>query len=178
MTDALLTRLCELVSPPSSPLHSHGNWGDVQRSLAVTLPTDYKRMIDLFGQGVFRGHEHYSGLLITSFFRPAPAAKLAYAAGDYLRTLDNLTYPVYPDVPGLLGFGAYADEDTISWYTEGPPDEWSIVYHDVETGLHEIKQVGILQLTVSVLEETSVLHQMGVIKKGEMQGPHSFAPED
>lgn len=177
MIDESLNRLCQLVQPPDEPLYNAGEWQAVERELGLQLPGDYKRLIEVFGQGVFQGHQHLSGLLVTSFFGPTPPATQAEGASAYLGTLDELTYKVYPGSPGLLGFGAYADEDTIAWHTLGSPDEWPIVYHDVETGLHEFKGIGILDLVVAILEEKSPPHKDGIIMKGEMEGPHTFRPE-
>lgn len=88
-----------------------------------------------------------------------------------------MQFGIYPENPGLLGFGSYADKDTVAWNTVGSPEEWPIVFHDPETGFHELKGVGFLDFVISVLEESSTLHKSGVIRMGNMKGPHTFTAE-
>jgi len=174
--NASIERLCELVAPPTTPLYNRGDWQEVERALGMRLPEDYKLLVETFGQGGFVGQAYCSGLLISSYLGGRPVER-ATGAGAYLRSIDGLPYAVYPDKPGLLGFGSYGDKDTITWNTTGPAGEWLVVYHDPETGFHEVRDMGALQFVVSVLEESSPLHRSGVIRMGNMKGPHTFLPE-
>ena len=175
MIDALLQRLCDLVPPPTDPQFSSGDWATVEESLGLTLPADYKRLIETFGQGDFVGHVYCSGLLISSHLRP-DAARLASKWSEMYRSLGPTSYALYPDIPGLLYLGSYGEQDEIAWHTVGEPDEWPIVYRAMESRTHEIHDMGILEFTVSMLEESSPLHE-SVIRKGNLTGPHSFVPE-
>jgi hypothetical protein len=176
MVNASIERLCGLVAPPASPLYNSGDWQEVERALGLRLPDDYKLLIETFGQGGFVGQAFCSGLLITSYLGARPVER-ATGAAEYFRSIAGLPYGVYPAIPGLLAFGSYGDKDTVAWNTSGPPDEWVIVYHDPETGFHEVRNMGALDLAVSVLEESSPLHRNGVIGMGNMKGPHTFLPE-
>jgi hypothetical protein len=142
----------------------------------VRLPEEYKHLIETFGQGVYVGEAYCSGLLIASYLGGRPVER-AKGFAEYFRGLDSLPYEVYPDKPGLLGFASYGDKDTIAWNTIGLPEEWPIVYHDPETGFHEVNNLGVLEFVISVLEESSPFHNKGVIGMGNMKGPHTFCPE-
>ncbi len=177
MKDNLLDRLCQMVSPPQNRLYNDGDWEVAERQLHMQLPQDYKRLIETYGQGGFVGAAYCSGLLLTSYLRPTRAADLAKGFSGYFLTIDPMPYGLYPDKPGLLGFGSYGDKDTIAWNTTGSPEGWPIIYHDPETGIHEVQGMGVLEFVVSVLEESSPLHKSGVIRKGNMKAPHTFCPE-
>ena len=177
MMSEIIERLRQFVVPPPLPLYHTGDWCEIERALGIRLPEDYKTLIETFGQGTFVGKANRSGLLISSYLGPAEAVELGEGFGAYFRTLMPMAYGIYPDQPGLLGFGSYADKDTIAWNTSGEPKDWEIVYDDPETGLHKIKDMGMLEFVISVLEESSPLHKSGVIRMGNMEGPHTFRPE-
>ncbi len=176
MLSASIERLCALVAPPTTPFYNRGDWQQVESALGMRLPVDYKLLVETFGQGRFVGQADCSGLLIFSYLGGRPV-EWAEGAAAYLRSIDGLPYGVYPVMPGLLGFGSYGDKDTIAWNTKGRPEQWEIVYHDPETGFHEVRDIGTLDFVVSVLEESSPLHRSGVIRMGNMKGPHTFLPE-
>lgn len=176
MTNIAIDRLCQLAMPPKVPLYNQGNWETVESELGVQLPEDYKRLIETFGQGEIVGQAYYSGLLIDSYLGGRPVER-AKGLAAYFRSIDPLPYHVYPEQPGLLGFGNFGDKDTIAWHTAGLPNEWDIVYHDPETGFHVIKGMGTLEFVISVLEESSPLHKNSIIRMGHMKGPHTFVPE-
>lgn len=172
-----IERLKGLAPPPEIPQYNTGDWNVAEEKLGLILPDDYKLLITLYGQGEFRGAQHFSGIFITSLLGRNSTHALAESTLAYLDTLDEPAYELFPKPQGLLGIGTYKDVDTFAWRTVGSPNKWPIVYHDVETGFLEIKDMGILELTISILEESSPLHENGIIKVGEMKGPHSFQPD-
>ncbi|MHC2066861.1 hypothetical protein ACYFX5_05290 [Bremerella sp. T1] len=172
-----LSRLHALVPPPANPFYSSGDWSLVEQELGLRLPDDYKQLIESYGQGMFQGRRKYSGLNITSFLCPVSPVMLAEATTAALRSLE-LEYRVYPQMPGLLGFGVYKDVDFLAWHVDGPAIHWNIIFQDVETGTNEIPNMGLIDLVISILEGTSPLHTRGIIGAEEMEGPHSFTPED
>src|SRR5947209_131635 len=115
MTKDIIERLCQLAAPPKDPLYNDGNWQLIERDLGVQLPEDYKRLIETFGQGGFVGQAFCSGLLIASYLGPARAVERANGFSSYFSTIGPIPYGLYPNKPGLLGFGSYADKDTIAW---------------------------------------------------------------
>ncbi len=144
----------------------------VESALGLRLPLDYKCYIEVFGQGTIRGRENRAGLYIASYLAPNPALH-ARGFAQYFQSIEPIQYDVYPTTPGVLGFGSYADEDSLAWYTVGKPDNWPIIYHDVETGFHEIREMSLVQLILSILEGCSPL-QDEIIRKDELLKPHKF----
>lgn len=177
MTDHLMQRLCQLVAPPTQPLYNNGNWDVVEQQIGLPLPADYKRLIETFGQGEFVGQAFCSGLTIASYLGPAKPSERAKGFSAYFQEVGPMQFGIYPANPGLLGFGSYADKDTVAWHTIGSPEEWPIVLHDPETGFHEIRDVRLLEFILSMLEESSPLHKSGAIRIGNMKGPHAFSAE-
>ncbi|VTS04824.1 SMI1/KNR4 family protein [Tuwongella immobilis] len=177
MRDSLIQRLCGLVAPPIQPCYNKGMWDEVERELGLSLPLDYKRLIETFGQGVFVGEAFCSGLIIASYLGPAKPSERAKGFSAYFQDVEAIEFGIYPETPGLLGFGSYADKDTIAWNTVGSPEEWPIVFHDPESGFHELKDVSLLDFVISMLEESGQLHKTGVIRIGNMKGPHTFTAE-
>lgn len=175
--ESSISRLHALVAPPRDPFYSSGDWTSVERELGVTLPDDYKQLITSYGQGMFQGRRKYSGLSLTSFLRPISSAIQAEATSAALRALE-LKYPVYPHIPGLLGLGVYKDVDFLTCLVASPSNQSRLVYQDVETGSNELFDVGLIDLIISILNGTSPLHDKGIIMPEEMEGPHTFIPED
>lgn len=172
-----IDRLKGLAPPPKIPHYNTGDWNVAEEALDLILPDDYKLLITSYGQGEFSGFQQFSGIFITSLLGRKSTHALAESTLAYFETIATPTYELFPRPQGLLGIGTYKDVDTFAWRTVGSPNEWPIVYHDVETGFHEINNMGILEFVISVLEETSPLHESGIIKMGEMKGPHSFLPD-
>ena len=177
MNESLIDHLRTLVPPPRSPVYNMGDWEAAEKDLGIQMPQSYKDCIDIYGQGMFIGAAFRSGLLITSYLRPSGANQWANGFGSLFHSFGTIPYGVYPNDPGLLGFGSYADKDTIAWDATIRTDMWSIVYHDPETGFHNLGELNFIQFVISILEESSYLHESGVIKMGNMKGPHHFRPE-
>ena len=167
------TRLCELAAPPDAPRYNEGDWKTVENALGLQLPDDYKQFIKVYGCGVFHGRS--SSLCIKSYLGPVPAKRSAENMADYFRMLE-VPFDVYPAKPGLLYLGEHKDVDTLAWHTKGEPNEWSIVYVDVETGAHEIEGVGVVEFILSILVQANPL-QPEIIRMGAMAGPHTFDPD-
>jgi hypothetical protein len=177
MTTRSIETLRQLVAPPEHPLYNDGKWEAVENDLGVQLPTEYKYLMETFGQGEFVGQVVCSGLFIASYLGPCRPSERGEGFSAYFRTIDPIPYALYPDNPGLLGFGSYGDKDTIAWNTTGTPERWNIIYHDPETGFHDLHDMTFIEFVISVLEESSPLHRTGVIRTGNMKGPHTFCPE-
>lgn len=176
MISEQLQRLTQLVEPPNNPVHSEGNWIEVENTLGMSLPSEYKQFIEIYGQGVFMGNRKRSGVRIDSFLRPVSADLLAKSAGAYFYGRTDIEYDIYPNNPGLLGIGSYADVNVIAWHTVGGANEWNIVYIDAETGTYELERFAIDALIVSFLELT-FLRETGLFSGNSMEGPHTFRPE-
>jgi hypothetical protein len=115
---------------PERWLFKPGAWGEVEATLGIRLPNDYKNLI---GDGlacVFDGE-----LVIASPFDPNPNLNLAMGASRSawalasLRAMDPDWYPisVYPEPGGLLGWGTDGGGGDYHWDTSSAePDRWTV----------------------------------------------------
>jgi hypothetical protein len=135
---ATIDDLVRLVPPPRTPVHGHGDWAAAQRTLALTLPADYRALVAAYGLGQFGD----IGLLTP--FAPATSqyADLVWQAGDILDRFrdartdfpEDFPYPLHPEPGGLLQWAGTGNGVMLCWLTEGVPDAWPVVVFDF--GLH------------------------------------------
>lgn len=48
-----MEELIRLVSPPTEPVDAHGDWSEVEATLGLGLPADFKTLIEQYGHGQF-----------------------------------------------------------------------------------------------------------------------------
>lgn len=131
-----LKDLSELVSPPSTPIESGNDvsWSEIERSLEVVLPSDYKKYINTFGSGQI-------GLFLTPFnpFSSNEYLNLLNQANVRLNALREIKekygesecpYRLHPEPEGLLPWGCTDNGDVLFWLTVGNPDEWVTVINE------------------------------------------------
>ena len=96
----------------------------------LPLPSDYLAVMDAWGAFGFFGE-----LAVYPPTRLIPAAEeLASWFGDDDPPGMRFGWgaPLYPAPGGLLPWGSDGNGFTFFWLTEGPPDEWEVVWHDHE----------------------------------------------
>ncbi|MGW0733159.1 hypothetical protein [Streptomyces sp. NPDC002851] len=105
------------------------DWAAVETRIGTALPSDYKRLAELFGHGAFDGYLHIH----------VPEA--AFKSDDLVRHTEWLgqwakahrsglwePYEVYPAPGGLLEWAGSEQADQFYWLTEDPdPDRWPIL---------------------------------------------------
>lgn len=104
------------------------DWADVEARLGTPLPTDYKRLAEMFGHGAF---DEYLELLVPGA-RPISSdiVRSAELSGDWARASGGVwePYEAYPAPGGLLEWGHSEQRDQFFWLTEGrDPDRWPIL---------------------------------------------------
>ncbi|MER6172879.1 hypothetical protein [Streptosporangium sp. NPDC001681] len=90
-----MEELIRLVSPPTEPVDAHGDWSEVEATLGLGPPADFKTLIEQYGHGQF-----------VDFITPLTP----FGAHDLLdrersfreRYPDECPYPFYPEPGGLL----------------------------------------------------------------------------
>lgn len=125
-TETLLDMVHTTRTRPYGPI----DWNTTERSLGLTLPTDYKTIADRLGPGHLAG-----GLTITAPQATKPAMNLLEhhhgITAAYRRVWDiaSADYPftLQPDPGGLVGWGWAAWGDSFFWNTHGHPDQWNVV---------------------------------------------------
>jgi hypothetical protein len=148
--DAFLERLVGLVPPPKCPLHAGSLKGfrEVERGLGLRLPESYKRVIRLYGQGLWQG----SWCIASPFAEDGPGHIRAWHIPRYGITVgpehcttlrewkerypEDLPWPVYPEAGGLFSWGATDNAGTLYWLTEGHPNRWPTLHepHEAKPG--------------------------------------------
>lgn len=130
--------LIQAAPPPLAPIEA-GNpqwWDAVERSLGTALPADYKRLIDVYGTGDFNDL-----IVVLSPFAAPPDDLLSmvetllepYRLGRDGLMPEHCPFPAYPEPGGLLPVAIDTHGGTIFWFTQGPPDEWTLVHYDLHS---------------------------------------------
>ncbi|MYW05043.1 SMI1/KNR4 family protein [Streptomyces sp. SID3343] len=126
MTDHL-AELTRRVPPPVDPVDAAGDWSAVEAALSVSLPADYRALVERYGWGAFAdflsvhtpfGNRAHSRVEWQGTPQFVPAG--ADAAREY-------PYPLHPSPGGLLIWGSDEDANRLGWLTDGPADTWSVV---------------------------------------------------
>lgn len=112
------------------------NWETVERSLdGLSLPSDYKRLVDRFPHGRFKelvmvirpGIQGGSWDDYLGYYASRLDTIRAWRAGGF----GTYPYPLYPEEGGLLPWGASPRSSLFFWLTEGAdPDAWTVVWAD------------------------------------------------
>ncbi|MGI6875618.1 hypothetical protein [Amycolatopsis sp. 3B14] len=107
------------------------DWDAVEASLGVRLPSDYKKIADLFPVGLFQGSVH----VIRPGDHRSPRDEYP---GYYLQRLETMRewrareprrfpFPIYPEPGGLLPWGRTRQHGLLFWLTEGDCERWPTV---------------------------------------------------
>jgi hypothetical protein len=175
-----LSELSKLVPPPAEPKDSKGDWVRIEHDLGLTLPDDYKGYIELYGSGVLCSFFSIrSPFMLERQYRVSPReAWIAWAEffRDWGReTHQEVPFPVYPEIPGLLPWGTYGDVDSVGWLTDKPSNEWHIVYLNQHDGFFELHELGFTQFLVAALKGKVPLPD-SVFGKHILEEPYVFQP--
>lgn len=125
----------KLLAVPTKPFETAraANWQGVEQQLGTTLPTDYKRFIQLYGTGEINGF-----LTIWNPFSSYQYVNLLQQSrveGDSYRSTKSL-FPdlfvddVFPDLGGLLAFASTDNGEVLYWRTQGQPDQWTVTVYE------------------------------------------------
>lgn len=131
-----LASLCKNIAPPLQPIHSaatkelHGD---------LLLPDDILALVGVFGSGNFCiGTDDGFDLEVFNPFAPDYSAKISRELGtlNQLKEIEGeqyIPYPIHPMQPGLLPWGWADGRKGFYWYTDGKPNDWTvIVMYDIE----------------------------------------------
>ena len=115
----------------------HFDWAAVESSIGVTLPDDYKALVEKFPDGLFQG--------FVKLIRPgAVGSPRTEFLGYYAHRLDDMRtwredepkrfpYPIFPEPGGLLPWGVSHRAGLFFWLTEGDdPGNWPVVIAEPE----------------------------------------------
>lgn len=133
-------QLRKLAPPPLEPVATATpeQWQELEHSLGLALPQDYKQFVNTYGNGRFAD---FLGVYDPFYQYKHPQTEASYLIW-ISRRLTGLkkewrTYPEYiaPFLPypaheGLLPWGFTDNGDTLCWQTIGNADNWPLILVD------------------------------------------------
>lgn len=147
MTTALQI-LNKIAPPPKVPNEAQGDWEQIEKTLGLTLPNDYKTLISEYGTGRF------SDFLYTfNPFSQNEWLNLISSSQEILeseRTLRNdfpeeYSFSLFPEHNGLFPWGATDNGNYLYWYTKGEPHDWAVVVWESRGPLHELYEMSVTE---------------------------------
>ncbi len=128
--------LKKLVPPPRHPTEvgSLEQWDAFERTLGLTLPSDYREFVFTYGSGRFaQFYGIYNPFAVSEYIALMPSIQRVCAATRVIKRNwpDVVPYPIYPDQHGLLPWGSDDNGNYYFWLTKGPPDTWLVLSDEV-----------------------------------------------
>ncbi|PWK87421.1 hypothetical protein C8D88_104582 [Lentzea atacamensis] len=123
--------LSELVYAPASHVH---DWTAIEADAGIELPTDYKRLMDGFGELTIGGID----IVPANGFREGHEVHATYLR-DWFANDPSAALLVHPEPGGLLLCASTEGRDVLWWDTSNPdPGRWTILW-DVEFDRHRFE---------------------------------------
>lgn len=125
----------EVLGRPSTvidPGH-RDQWFQIEQSLGLPLPVDYKAYINTFGTGRIAGFIYLlNPFSKNSHLHLGKQSTIILAALRELRDMDpdECPYPIYPQPSGLFPWGATDNGDVLYWLMTGLPATWPIIVNE------------------------------------------------
>jgi SMI1-KNR4 cell-wall len=125
--------LSALVQPPEKPVEvpKKPNWKQVEKSLGISLPVDYREYIVAYGTGVLcnfvvicNPFSEQDGFALLPFVKTMTNTLVQLKQSEGIR---QVPFDVHPARPGLLPFGGDENGNVLYWLTEGDPAVWPCV---------------------------------------------------
>ena len=143
-----LDELIRLIPPPADPVEAHGDWDQVEAALGLSLPADYKGLVQAYGTGTFVD-------FITPL-RPFGASGYCLLLQEARGLLDRersfrdeypeqSPYPYYPEPGGLLEWAVTGNGDYLCWLTAGRPDSCTTVAWNPRGSYYDAHSVGAVE---------------------------------
>jgi SMI1-KNR4 cell-wall len=105
-------------------------WSDIEASLGVTLPEDYKQLINTYGKGWFAGWIHINSPL-TKGWDSLMSFSMMESVRDSIENVwaikDTSFGKPFPEPGSLLTLGHDDGNSFFFYLTEGEPNGWKIV---------------------------------------------------
>ncbi|MBV1938361.1 SMI1/KNR4 family protein [Streptomyces sp. BV286] len=142
--------LLRLVPPPGGA-ETDVDWSQVEDALGVTLPGDYKWLVERYGPGSFNDFLYI--LQPSSPFHPTRLVESANRAAEILDELRESGVGIPYEVDELLPVGKTDNGDIVYWVTrpEDAPDSWTIVANGARNLKWPHFDGGIVEFLVAVL---------------------------
>jgi len=141
-----------------TPKREYGeiDWCELESYLKTSLPQEYKQFVSTYGPGGIDGFIWFYGPFENHSninFREQVNSGLAVYKEMKQKFPDLYQFDLFPKVGGLLPFGITDNGDTLYWLTNGEPDNWSIVVHDVRSPEYEIYDIKFTSFLILLLNK-------------------------
>jgi hypothetical protein len=144
-------KLFTIVPPPETPKEtgSPKAWEKIDQRLGLTLPQDYKDIIDHYGTGTFNNFitlynpfaENESLNLFHALETHHRASQMAQHMIDSPWTALH-PFELYPAHQGLLPWGmATSFEKIFFWQIKGAPKNWNTIFYNLRNGEYEVWKI-------------------------------------
>ncbi|MGW5877219.1 hypothetical protein ACWFMI_11810 [Nocardiopsis terrae] len=153
-----VNKIMEFIGESTVPNKESVPWGEVERSLGLTLPEDYKVLVSeyfTFNLGPISLVSPRPGTPGDRDLLDATQACEEIFTDLYIEDPGEIAEPhrqdgsplggcfhvfnFYPKAPGLLKWGKDYMGGDFYWYVNGPPSEWTIIAHSRENWWDEHK---------------------------------------
>ena len=122
-----------------------------------------------------------SGMIVVGnpFVQPVSARKFWENWVDIYRDIaaygTKVPFKLYPECPGLLPCGDYADFNIINWLTDPRGDQWRLTYYSRSHGFFDLGPISLIDFVLELLTGTHKLpnHVMSNIL---VSTPRQFEP--
>jgi hypothetical protein len=151
-----IDQLCQICPPAVRALFAGGadKWRQMEESLGLCFPEDYKPCLDRYGHGEFDGF-----LYVLDPFFEAPGydyfnhIREILAAYTTLKSVapDRLPFACYPAKDGLFPAATTSNGDVIYWATHGEPENWPLIVYASRHWRYERFNFGIVELVTRML---------------------------
>lgn len=144
-------RLLHLAPPPEFPkdLGKPHQWSEIEQSIGTPLPSDYKRLIEFYGNGIF-----CDLLVVLNPFSSSKSTNLLarfdqsldiYREGPQLGYTEQCPFLTFPEPGGLLTLAQDTNGGDMFWLTQGRPEDWPLVIYDWRGGYdYEQHSIGLV----------------------------------
>jgi hypothetical protein len=136
-----LDQLTRIIPPPKFPVEAgnHRAFANIEATLGLRLPSDYKRLIYTYGTGQwqefwfvlnpFAANQHLN--LVLQNLKRRSSAWSILDAERALRGCKEVDYPhpIFPEPGGILAWAVTDNGGRFFWLTDGPADKWPTVYY-------------------------------------------------
>ena len=140
--NSTVKNLIEQVPPPEINFCPDSeDWQKVENSIGLILPSDYKNIIEIYGDYYWADFLHLlNPFSKNKFLNLITQIELINNAESETRTEYPEFYPfsLYPEVNGLLPFFITDNGDIGFWITYLQPENWSILIKDARSPEFEV----------------------------------------
>ena len=131
----MLIESLKALVPPSGYTARGWTWPQVEESIGLTLPDDFKQIVTCYGPGIWADWI----ILVTPQASDSPYELVSYASSilegerGFLSDLtaeqraEEFPYTLFPEPGGLYPFGYSGGGDNFYWRTAGHPNDWPVV---------------------------------------------------